>query len=292
MNLHLDQVRKFSLRVHFIWLLPGALSWGGREVWQFKQTGFLSAFVIFKGLLILFLASAVYAAACRRRPAFSFLGFFPLLWLALSRFQWDICTQPDQRYWIWIAIFLMGEFFFFALTDGRKLLAVLAPIWTLLVVIFPFSFFNFLSFGWVRENRFLKKSKWVCVGVPLMGLAGWLILAGWSSVQFFWLSLFQVFLNDLFISFFFLGWLGAMSFATRKISWVPAFGPLFLLPLGFILLPRPDVFNPLSEDLLKWVLVFFAGFGWESFRRDVMDRSWHGRLLWLVLGIAFFGGVL
>jgi hypothetical protein len=292
MNSHLNQVRKISIHTHLIWLLLGVLAWGGRQFWQFKQSGFLSSVVLFKGILLLFLASAVYAAACRRRPGFSFLGFFPLLWLALSRFQWDICAQTDQRYWLWVSIFLVAEFFLFVFADGRKLLAVLTPLWLVLAIIFPFSFFNFLSFGWIRENRFLKKTGWVCFGVPLAGLAGWVVLGGWSSVQLFWLSIFQVLLNDLFISFFLLGWLGAMSFATRKISWVPAFGPLFLLPMGFLFLSCPDVFNPLSEDLLKWVLVFFAGFGWESFRRDVMDRSWHGLLLWLVLGIAFFGGVL
>jgi hypothetical protein len=46
------------------------------------------------------------------------------------------------------------------------------------------------------------------------------------------------------------------------------------------------------QEMLKWALVFFAGFGWESFRRDMMDRTWHGRLLWFILGFCFLGGVL
>jgi hypothetical protein len=67
---------------------------------------------------------------------------------------------------------------------------------------------------------------------------------------------------------------------------------LFLLPLGMLLFPGPDAFSLFREENLKWVLILFAGFGLESFRRDVMDRSWHGRLLWFVLGLAFVGGVL
>jgi hypothetical protein len=121
---------------------------------------------------------------------------------------------------------------------------------------------------------------------------GWFLLKGWFSFQVFWYDLYEVLFNDLFISFFFLGWLGVMSFSTRKTSWFPAFGPLFLLLLGFLLFSKPSLYSPLIEELLKWALIFFAGFGWESFRRDIMDRSWHGRLLWFALGLAFFGGVL
>jgi len=289
---YFDRTQKLPFRFHFVWAALALFAWGGRQVWQWKQNGFFSFAIFLKGFLLLLLVSMIYGAACRRRPSFFLLGFFPLLWLATSRIQWDICAQLDSHYWVWLAGFLLSELFLFFLTDGRKLLFVLSFLWIGLSTIFYFSFFNFLLFGWVRSGFFLKRAEWVRFGFPIVGLIVLFWLKIWSFFQFFWYGLYMVFFNDLFISFFFLGWLGAMSFLTRKNSWLPAFGPLFLLPLGFLFLSKPDLYSPLIEDLLKWVLIFFAGFGWESFRRDVMDRSWHGRLLWFVLGLAFFGGVL
>ncbi len=170
--------------------------------------------------------------------------------------------------------------------------AFVAPLWAALSVLFHFSFFGFLSFGWIRNGFRFKKVEWIRYGFPMIGLLIWVLLKGWVSLRFFWYDVYEVFFDDLFISFFLLGCLGALSFSTRKTSWFPAFGPLFLLPLGILFFTNVDCYILLQQEVLKWVLVFFAGFGLESFRRDIMDRSWHGWLLWLVLGFSFFGGVL
>jgi len=286
---HLGRVRKIPPRFHWVWVLLAVITWGGR---QWNQNHLFSPVIFLKGVLLLGLAGAIYATACRRRPGFLFLGFFPLLWLAASQFQWEVCAQMDNAYWIWLAVFLLSELFLFVLTDGRKILTLVAPLWVVLSALFPFSLFQFLSFGWIKDGLFFKKTRWVRYGFPLAGLTVWLFLKRYPPFHFLWYDVFEVFFNDLFISFFFLGWLGALSFSTRKTSWFPAFGPLFLLPLGMIFLSDPEPYSPFRQAVLRWVLVFFAGFGLESFRRDLMDRSWHGRLLWLVLGFAFFGGVL
>jgi hypothetical protein len=68
--------------------------------------------------------------------------------------------------------------------------------------------------------------------------------------------------------------------------------PLFLLTGGFLLWGGENEVSLVSQEILEWILIFAAGFGWETFRKYIMDSSWHGRAVWFVLGLAFFGGVL
>jgi hypothetical protein len=289
---YFDRVRKIPLWFHSVFAFLAFLAWGGRQWWQWKQDNFFSAVIFLKGLLLLSLVCVIYAAAGRRRPGFFVLGFFPLLWLALSKTQWDICAQTDYRYWTWLLLFVLSELFLFVLNDGRWILILISPLWIVLSMLFPFSILSFLSFGWVRNSYSFRKIEWARYGFPIIGLFVRILVKGRTSYHFFWYDVYEVLINDLYISFFFLGWLGALSFSTRKTAWFPAFGPLFLLPLGIFLLTNTDFYAPFQQEILKWILVFFAGFGLESFRRDMMDRSWHGWLLWFVLGFAFFGGVL
>ncbi len=277
---------------HLLWLALAFVLWSGRQFWEYRQGVFFSLVVYGKGLLLLWLAALIYGEACRRRPGFLFLGFFPLVWLSVSQIQWLLCCQPDHRYWFWLASFLLMEFFLWAVKDGRQLFPVTAALGTVLSILFPFSLPGFLSFGWVGDSRFLKHSRWVRYGLPLIGIGLFLLLMGRAPAEFFFYDLFQVLVNQLFISFFLLGCLGAMAFSVRHGRWTPAFGPLFMLCVGFLFWSGPDHFSPLKQDLLKWVLVFYAGFGWEAFRRDMMDRTWHGRSVWFLLGLCFLGGVL
>ncbi|HXL72879.1 MAG TPA: hypothetical protein VN963_04570, partial [bacterium] len=119
MTSYFDRVRKIPLWLHLGWAFLAFVAWGGRQWWQWKQNDFLSSLIFLKGFLLLSLVCAVYGTACRRRPGFFFLGFFPLLWLALSRVQWDICAQTDQRYWVWLVLFLLSELFLFVFVDGQ-----------------------------------------------------------------------------------------------------------------------------------------------------------------------------
>jgi hypothetical protein len=289
---YFDRVRKIPLWFHLVFAFLAFLAWGGRQWWQWKQDGFFSTIIFLKGFLLLSLVCTIYMAACRHRPGFFFLGFFPLLWLALSKSQWDICAQTDYRYWTWLVLFVLSELFLFVFSDGRWILILVSPLWAVLSVLFPFYILSFLSFGWIGNSCRFKKTEWARYGFPVIGLFIWTLLKGWTSYHFFWYDIYEVLFSDLYISFFFLGWLGALSFSTRKASWFPPFGPLFLLLIGLLLFTNVNFYTPFQQEVLKWVLVFFAGFGLESFRRDMMDRSWHGWLLWFVLGFCFFGGVL
>ncbi len=285
--------QKFLLfRLNLVWGALAVLVWGGVQFWRSQLGISFSLSVFLKGVFLLALAAAAYQQASKRRPAFLFLGFFPLLWLATSQFQWDICALSDDRFWFWLVLFLISELVIFYLSDGQWLLALLTPLWMALAHLFTFSFFLPFCFLAGRQGRFLKRLSWIRWGGLSAGLVMWAVLQGWTGLRFYWVELFDLIVSNLFISFFLLGWLGFVSFSPLKGGTRPGLFSFFLLPLGFLFFAGPDPSSFFRFETLKWVLVFFAGFGWEGFRRDIMDRSWHGRLVWLALGAAFFGGVL
>ncbi len=339
-------------------LIWGALAlcvWFGEQGWHVHKGEVFSLLLFLKGVLILALGALAYYFSDSK--GFSFLGLFPLLWLTTSKFQWDLCASGETRYWVWLVLFLSAEIIILKIKDGKWLLAALAPVWTGLALLFPFSFLLPLTFLKARKEQF-KRSKLIRWGGLGLGLGLFLLSRGWRSLNFFeaasggvpihfwfyflamwfffvsmplfllrrnrysltgkmsnsmffnlaiagpfllglawWLSLhfyfdkiYNLLIPQHFLSFFLLGWLGLIA-TPKKGTCRFAFSPLFLLTLGFLFWGTFPA-QPMEKVLYQWVLVFFAGFGWESFRRDLMDPSWHGRLVWASLGAAFFAGVV
>jgi hypothetical protein len=93
-----------------------------------------------------------------------------------------------------------------------------------------------------------------------------------------------------FIGFFLLGWLGWVAFPSKGNNRFALQLVLFLMAGYLLWAAFPQ--DPREAGLVSWVLIWAAGFGWESVRRDLMDPSWHGRLLWVMLGTMFFFGVV
>jgi hypothetical protein len=139
-------------------------------------------------------------------------------------------------------------------------------------------------------SRF-KRSDWVLRAGLGAGLLFFVLFKGWTTFQFQWTGLYDLLVHGRYIAFFLLGWLGLLAFPRQGTARYILF-PMFLLVLGFLFWPGHSLVDPLEMGILKWVLVFCAGFGLESLRRDLMDPTWHGRLVWLALGAAFFGGVV
>jgi len=346
--------------IDFPWanLLWGGLAlcvWLGEQAWHVQKGEAFSLLLLLKGLLILALAALVYHFSAFK--GFSFLGLFPLLWLAVSRFQWDLCAVADNHYWIWLALFLSAEILIFKVSDGKWILAVLAPLWTALGWLFPFSFLLPLTFLTAQKGRF-KRSEWVKWGGLGLGFFLFIFLRGWRSFNWFeepsggvpiryglyfwalwfffitvplfflrrfrspitrtvsfsmlfnlsffgpfllglmwWLSnhfyfggIYNLLIHQWYLAFLLLGWLGLIAMPKKGTFRFGVF-PLFLLTVGLLFW---GAFPPLSMEmtLFQWVLVFFTGFGFESFRRDLMDPTWHGRLVWVGFGIAIFTGVI
>ena len=277
-----------SARENLVWGLLAGAAWTLQTI-RLHDPSVAFPFLFFlKGLVLTAAAAAAYQLSAPKK-IFSFLGMFPLLWLALSRFQWSLCADQDFHYWLWLVLFLFSEMAILSIHDGRKLLLALAPLWTGLAWLSPVSLLLPLGFIFAPSNRF-KNVPWTKWGGLLAGFVLIAGLRGWQTLGFDWISLFDFLASSRYAAFFMLGWLGLISFP-RKGTFRYALTPMFALALGFIFWPTA-VWDPQRLELLKWVLVFSAGFGWESFRRDLMDPTWHGRAVWFALGLALFWGMV
>ncbi len=272
---------------NLIWGFLALVAWTGAQFWH-ARTGIPSSpWTYLKGVLVLLGAATIYRLSSDK--GFSFLGLFPLLWLAVSSFQWDLCAADYFYYWLWLVLFLISEVFILGFPDGKKLFWFLIPFWVLLAWLFPFSFLLPLVFITAPRSRF-KQSPWIRWGGLLAALTLIVLFRGWRSFNFDWVGLYDILVSGRFIVFLLLGWLGLIAFP-KKGTFRHAVFPVFFLTVGFLFWRSlPPV--PVGTELLKWTLVFFAGFGWESFRKDLMDPTWHGTLVWAALGLAIFDGVL
>ena len=342
--------------LNLYWGGLAAVVWTGAQVWHVDKGSPFSILLFLKGLLLLALATAAYQFSVFAKGP-SFLGLFPLLWLSVSRFQWDLCRGDDWRPWSWSTLFLASEILLFKVLDGKKLFFTLAPIWILMTHFFlvsilmplafliPFSrrsgnypwvrwgglglvlglvlafkpwdrfnlifasgsreafptllyflaaWFLFLCLPilWLRKtNRSLLKKRFLLVLFPVVSLMPFFVLA--IFLAFGGISqapLYELLITGKFIGFFLLGWLGWVAFPPKENYRFALQSVLFLLAGYLVWAAFPQ--DPRETGLVSWVLIWAAGFGWESVRRDLMDPSWHGRLLWMMLGAMFFFGVV
>lgn len=280
-------------RLNLLWGLLAILVWAGEQVYHARLGSPFSMVVFGKGLLLLLEAAVLYHfSALFSLKGFWFLGMFPLLWLAVSEFQWQLCTLQEYRYWLWLALFLASEILILAVWDGQKLLGGLVVFWAALIWLFKFSFLLPLTFFAAPRGRF-KNLEWVRMGGVLAALALYLFFKGRFYFQFTWIDLYQLLFEQRFLSFFLLGWLGFAAFEREKEgTYRHVVFPMFLVLAGFLFWSGLNLAAVLEFEILKWVLVFMAGFGFEAFREYLMNPGWMGRTVWLALGIAFFAGVV
>ncbi len=274
--------------INFVWLVPAVFVWTWVQFWHVEKGDAFSFLVFAKGLALLGSAATVFHLSARAFRGFSFLGFLPLLWLSASKAQWEVCAPQGLHQWFWLILFLGMEILLLARPDGKKLFALFAPLWGLLSWLAPFSFLIPLSFLTATQKR-LKRPQWLRLGGLAAVVFYFVLLQEWNRVRFDWLDLYDLLITKKFVAFLLLGWLGGAAFPVRGV-YRHAIAPLFWLAIGPLFLNTGG--DPAGIFLLQWTLVFFAGFGWESFRRDLMDPTWHGRLVWLALGLAFLGGVV
>lgn len=276
--------------LHPVWTGLAVLFWTAAQFFHLSGGNPFSWEVFTKGLVLLLEASAFYALSGFK--GFYFLGMFPLPWLALSRFQWDICSPSPSRFWLWLVLFMGMEILILALPDGKKLLFLLAPLWACLIWLFKFSFLLPLAFVTVPKKRF-RNAPWLRWGGLTAALVFYALFRGWAYFQFSWIELYEPFFENRFITFFLMAWLGWMAFDPRwKGTFRHGMIPFFLLTLGFSFWGGNGPNSWVELEALQWVLVLMAGVGWEAFRKYLMDESWHGRAVWFALGVALFGGVL
>ncbi len=269
------------------------LTWAGEQIYHFQLGMPFSVLVFGKGLLLLLEAAVIYHLSTHfSLKGFGFLGLFPLLWLSVSEFQWQLCSLQEYRYWLWLALFLASEIIILTVWDGRILLGGLIFFWTILIWLFKFSFLLPLTFITAPVNRF-KNVKWVRIGGVLAALALYLLFKGHYYFQLTWIDLYELLFEQRFFPFFLLGWLGFAAFEGEKEGpYRHVVFPLFLIMAGFLCWSGLNLTAVLEFEILKWVLVFMAGFGFEAFREYLINPGWMGRAVWLALGLAFFAVVV
>ena len=280
-------------RLNILWGLIAILAWVGEQIYHARLGTPFSTVVFSKGLLLLLEAAVLYhLSTLFSLKGFWFLGLFPLLWLAVSEFQWQLCALQEYRYWLWLALFLASEIFILTVWDGRKLLGGMIFFWAALIWLFKFSFLLPLTFAIAPRNR-IKNLKWIQRGGILAALALYLFFRGRYYFQFTYIDLYELLFEQRFLPFFLLGWLGFSVFEREKEgTYRHVVFPLFLVMAGFLFWSGLNLTAVLEFEILKWVLVFMAGFGFEAFREYLINPGSMGRAVWLALGLAFFAIVV
>jgi hypothetical protein len=273
---------------NLLWGGLALLTWLGVLFWHARNGFPFSFMVLFKGFWLLGGATAVYQMSTTRKHFF--LGMFPLLWLASSRFQWELCSSIQPRFWAWVGLFLVSEVLLLVFPDGKKLLWIFLPLWAGLIWLFKFSFLMPLAFLTAPKGRF-QNSNWIRWGGVALAVLLFLLYKGWFYYQYDFLDLYEVLISARFISFFLLGWLGLLAFSVKGPNRHLVY-PMFSLLGGFLFWTGNSLTTQIEMEILQWVLVFMAGFGLESIRKDLLDPTWHGCLVWFAIGVCFFQGVI
>jgi hypothetical protein len=273
-------------QLNFAWGSLGLIAWTFRCFHEGPGGGGFPAAGWAKGLPLLLGSLAVYRSVGGRD---SLLPMFPLVWLGLSKFQWDLCASPGFL-WLWPALFLAVFWATLKAKDGRKLLPGLAPLWAVQAWLLPQSFvfpFAFLTAG---KGRF-KNSGWIRWGGAAAGILIFLWSRGWRYFHLDWVDLYDLLVTGRYISFFLLAWLGLASLSGKGTARFAA-APALLLTAGFLFFTPLSLQVPPQLSALRWVWVFQAGLGLECFRRDLADPAWHGQAVWFALGLGFCWGVV
>ena len=257
--------------------------------WPAGDPGFLGAWV--KGLGLLAASSAAYFSLSRghRPQSLSLLPLYPLAWLALSRAGWDLCAKAPFTDWLAVLLFLGLVFWIGFSSDGKRSLAGLAFFWTALDMVWTQALLLPLAFLSTRKGGF-KNSFWWKAGGAVLCIILFFATRGWTHWQWNGPDLSYWLFEKEMAVFGILALLGWAAFP-RKGTARSALVSVAVLGIGALGFNLPLSGHSPGFDGLTWVLVWAAGFGFESLRRDLLDPSWHGRAVWAALGLAAFWGV-
>ena len=259
----------------------GLTAWILLQIWQTRFGIPFSWTLTLKGLPLLAGASVFYARLDRDPK--SRMGFFPLLWLGLSRFQWNLCQTMDHRPWYWVLLFLGWVLILLAVRDGKKLALFLAPFWIGMGAVWKVSLLLGLSFLGFSRSR-IRSKFWACgAGVTCLVVSGVFLKVwhfwSWNElglVEFLWIKRMGI--------YWILGFFGWMVLPRRGRERVAA-SSLFWVTLGYFLWAPFSYPFCVDDQAFGWFLVLWAGTGLEAFRRQVLDESWASQWVWAVFGV-------
>ena len=264
-----------------IWFTAGLLAWIGLQVWQSHFGIPFSWQLTLKGLPLLAGAAVFYAWL--DPDSRSRMGFFPLLWLGLSRFQWNICETMDHRPWFWALLFLAWTLILLAVKNGKTLALLLTPLWIGMGAVWNASLplgLAFLGFGRSR----IRSKAWVCFAGLACFAVLFLFLGVWNHWTWNELGLVEMLWSKRLAVYFILGLFGWMVLPHGGRERAAA-SSLFWVALGyFCLAPFTFPFS-LDDQAYGWLLQLWGGVGLEAFRRQVLDESLPAQWVWMVFGV-------
>ena len=246
----------------------------------------LTWLVFGKGALLLLASSSMYGLAF---PGRGFgIHFLPLGWLAASQTLWEVCVIPEPRFLIWLLLFLFLQFLILGMKDGRPLILALAVIGGGLIWLFKLSFLIPLAFLGISPKK--NYASWLRWGSVAIALGWFLIFRGYYFFSWNWQGAWDLWIDQRAGIFLLLALLGFMD---------PKFGNLryslfsyLLLVVGAWIWGGDGLIGLWQADLLTWVSILFAGFGFETLRRELLGGEWFHRWMGYAIGVALWGSVL
>jgi hypothetical protein len=243
-------------------------------------------FAFVKGVLLLFIPFVIYGSASSWKAIG--LHFLPLGWLASSRALWDISVLPESRFGTWLALFLLLQVLVLLVKDGRLLLPFLLVIWGGLSWLFKISFLLPLAFLGVSSKG--PYASWLRWG-GVVGALGWfLAFRGHNFFSWKWEEGWDLWIDQRLGIFLLLVALGSMDLKFGALRQV--FMSYFLLVLGSLIWGGSGLIGLWQADLLTFLSILYAGFGYETLRRELLGEEWFHRWMGTAIGVALWGSVL
>ncbi|HVZ80361.1 MAG TPA: hypothetical protein VHE12_06095 [bacterium] len=277
------------LRDPLMWVSLGAslLVWVLGAYLRSKDGPVFNGPILAKGTSLLILGALLYRSAYLRRDLWTFL--LPMVWLASSRALWEIASMPEGRFFSWLLLFLVSLVLTLWVRDRRILLGVQTLMWGGLDWLFKISFllpFSFLGLP-VKKRDPLPWIRWG--GLAVAGV-WFLILQGRYYLQWNFEDAWDLWIGGRAAVFLLLGLMAPvgkmnLSFPLVRLNFV-------FLVLGGWIWGGEGLIGLWQGSLLTWVAVLFAGFGWESVRRELLGEEWFQQAMGFAIGLALWGSVL
>jgi hypothetical protein len=275
-----------------LWFILGLSAWFLLQAWQAHWGITFSWVLTLKGIPLL-AGAALFYSWLDRSPR-SRLGFFPLLWLGLSRYQWNFCETMDHRSWYWALLFLAWILLILAVRDGKKLALLLSPLWLGMGFVWKASLPLGLAFLGFSRSRIRAKG-WVCAaGIACLAVST-LFQGEWNHGAWNGLGFYEFLVSRRMILYFILGWFGWSVLPGRSRESAAA-SSLLWISLGYLIWSSYSAPFSMDDQAFGWFLQLWAGVGLEAFRRQVLDASLPAQWVWavfgVVLGLVAFPGVI
>jgi hypothetical protein len=239
----------------------------------------------------LLLAAALWTcrlAALKRIPDL----LFPLAWLSVSPALREVCAPGALAAWAWTLLGLASLSACLAVRDAGRLQIVVLPILAAMTLLSRSSLYMVLAFLFlaarhpVRRGWFHPRLASLLAAVVVLLLSFVPLRAG---IPVGWVEAYDFVAVKRNLSFMLLALLGMSG------SWVAPFAKrgflqFFLAWAGWIIWV-PSGGCGAFHGAMGVTFILLAGVGLRTLKEEVLDDSWHARIVWAGLGLLLFAAL-